>query len=54
MISHKNILSCVSGYYFHPDLSWKSEDRYLSYLPLPHLMERSLSFFLFYVGANVM
>lgn len=54
MLSNRNLLSCVAGFYLHKDLDFKLTDRYLSYLPLPHLMERTLTLFLFYVGANVM
>ena len=51
MISHKNLLGCTAGFARHEDLKFSSEDRYLSYLPLPHLMERCMSLMMFYVGA---
>ena len=53
MLSHKNMLGCVASFYSHEDLQFNSDDRYLSYLPLPHSMERSVSLAMFYVGAFV-
>lgn len=54
MMSHKNLLACVAGFNNHVDFGFNNTDRYLSYLPLPHMMERTLVLYLFYVGANVM
>jgi len=51
MISHKNVLSFIKGIQSHQDLFIKEEDTYLSYLPLPHVMERSVSVCLFGLGA---
>jgi long-chain acyl-CoA synthetase len=51
MISHKNILACGAAFARHEELKFNSEDRYLSYLPLPHLMERAVSIAMFYAGA---
>lgn len=51
MISHRCLLGCTAAFGFHEDLKFSSEDRYLSYLPLPHLMERCMSLMMFYVGA---
>lgn len=34
-------------------MDFNSEDRYVSYLPLPHLMERCVSLAMFYRGAHV-
>lgn len=53
MISHRCLLGCTTSFHRHQDLKFNSEDRYLSYLPLPHLMERSVSLMMFYVGANL-
>jgi long-chain acyl-CoA synthetase len=53
MISHRNLLAATNTFLKHQDLGFNSADRYLSYLPLPHLMERSCTMVLFYVGAYV-
>lgn len=54
MMSNRNLLACVAGFNNHVDFRFNNTDRYLSYLPLPHMMERTLVFYFFYVGANVM
>lgn len=51
MISNRNILAITNSFSKHPDLSFSSKDRYLSYLPLPHIMERSVAIMMFYIGA---
>lgn len=53
MISHRSLTGCTATFTLHEDLRLNGEDRYLSYLPLPHLMERSVSLAMFYVGAYV-
>ena len=53
MIVHKNMLSCVNTFSQHQDVKFNKDDRYLSYLPLPHLMERSVTLTMFYSGAYV-
>lgn len=50
MISHKNILAFVASTTYHNDLNFNSADIYLSYLPLPHLMERGLALSFFMSG----
>lgn len=54
MISHKNMLACTCSLVTHEDAGYNSEDRHISYLPLPHLMERAISLVIFFVGAEVM
>jgi long-chain acyl-CoA synthetase len=39
MISHKNMLACTCTFLENNDVSFENaDDRYLSYLPLPHLL----------------
>ena len=51
-MSHKNFIACTACI---PDTDVKlcSEDVYLSYLPLPHLMERLVYFMMTYHGALI-
>ncbi len=51
LITHANMMASTCGFNFHKDLKFCSTDVYLSYLPLPHLMERSISLCMFTVGA---
>jgi len=51
MITHRNMLTAFVPFIFHKDLGFKSEDVYLSYLPLPHLMERAIANVVFLAGA---
>lgn len=53
MISHRNFLTSITAYSEHEDFKFNSEDIYLSYLPLPHLMERSLAITMFSEGSYV-
>lgn len=53
MLSNKNMLSCVASITNHQDCSFNQDDVYLSYLPLPHVMERAATAGLFYAGAYV-
>ena len=54
MLSHKNMLSCMAAFNTHQDAQLNASDTYLSYLPLPHVMERTISLYAIYKGANVM
>jgi long-chain acyl-CoA synthetase len=41
MLSHSNFLSFLAGLVAHPAIAgWKEDDTYLSFLPLPHVLER--------------
>ena len=51
LITHENLLAAISTFSLHKDLAFGSEDTYLSYLPLPHLMERTISNVMFLSGA---
>jgi long-subunit acyl-CoA synthetase (AMP-forming) len=54
MISHKNILAFIRGLATHPDLGIRENDVYPSYLPLPHVMERSAVLGMLGFGVHVM
>jgi len=53
MISHKNVLSFARGIVYHPELAMTSKDVYASYLPLPHVMERSAMLGMIGLGVHV-
>jgi len=51
MISHGNILAFLSCVWNHEIGGFKKDDVYLSFLPLPHLMERCVTTCLLYGGS---
>jgi long-chain acyl-CoA synthetase len=51
MLSNENVLAFLNTLAHHTDLKTYSSDVYLSYLPLPHVMERCVALQLFYIGA---
>jgi acyl-CoA synthetase (AMP-forming)/AMP-acid ligase II len=51
LISHENLLAAISSFNLHHDLAFGAADVYLSYLPLPHLMERTIANCMFLAGA---
>lgn len=53
MVTHRNILSLIAGVEAHPDYLMKSTDIYLSFLPLAHTMERSVSAVMLSRGAAI-
>ena len=53
LITHSNMLSALTLFILHKDLSFGAGDVHLSYLPLSHLMERTNANCLFYSGAFV-
>ena len=53
MISHENFISYLSGFNNHPDVKFRKDDVYLSFLPLPHIFERLSYADLFYYGASL-
>jgi long-chain acyl-CoA synthetase len=53
MLSHKNFCSCCSVLSTHPDAKFYSTDIYLSYLPLPHLLERIFVYGMLSAGAEI-
>lgn len=54
LMSHGNFLASLSAMKNNTDLNFDTNDRHLSYLPLPHVMERLVSLYLFFGGAYVM
>jgi long-chain acyl-CoA synthetase len=53
LLSHGNLLACMATFANHQDLRINQNDHYLSYLPLPHVMERAVSLYAFYEGLNL-
>ena len=53
MISHKNMTSFCAAVSLNKDTGFCSTDVALSYLPLPHILEREFLSSLFYAGATV-
>jgi len=53
MLSHKNFVSFLAAQVRHPDTKFCSDDVILSYLPLPHILEREAVYSLLHVGAKV-
>ncbi len=53
LIRHSNNVAGATGFIIHKDFRFNSDDVHLSYLPLPHLMERSIANALFFVGGKV-
>lgn len=53
LLTHRNFLSCIAGFNSNVDLKFSSTDTHLSYLPLPHMMERTLVWMFFYKGSKV-
>lgn len=51
MISHQNILAFIAGIRNHADIKFNKDDTYVSYLPLPHIMERTVAMAMFFEGA---
>lgn len=54
LISHGNMMASNVGFIRHKELGLGPNDRYLSYLPLPHLMERAVTMASFYAGSQIM
>jgi long-subunit acyl-CoA synthetase (AMP-forming) len=52
-MTHRSIISGLTTYCSQDVLKFNGDDRYLSHLPLPHIMERGVSLTLFYLGALV-
>lgn len=53
LITHKNMMSYVAGIKAHPNLMGKPGDRHFSYLPLPHIFERTYITQVLIGGASV-
>jgi long-chain acyl-CoA synthetase len=52
MISNQNICSVIASLKLHPDFNVQKDDRTLSFLPLPHILERLTVYSLFVFGAS--
>jgi long-chain acyl-CoA synthetase len=53
MISHGNFISFCGSVVSNKDTGFCADDVALSYLPLPHILEREFLYSLFCVGATV-
>lgn len=54
MLSHGNFLSFLAALEAHPDIQgWREDDSYLSFLPLPHVLERVVIVSMLYAGCFV-
>ena len=54
MLSHGNFLSFLAALVAHPDIQgWREDDSYLSFLPLPHVLERVVIVSMLYRGCFV-
>jgi long-chain acyl-CoA synthetase len=53
MISHKNFASFMAAEKLHPDTSFTSSDVVLSYLPLPHILEREFDYAIMHKGGRI-
>lgn len=53
MISHRNFASFCGAVAFNKDTGFNQNDVALSYLPLPHVLEREFLFSMFYAGGSV-
>lgn len=52
MLSHRNILSAVSNHQ-NSDIKYFSTDTHLSYLPLPHILERFVCVTCWFTGTKI-
>lgn len=54
MLSHANFLALLAALVAHPDIAgWRQDDSYLSFLPLPHVLERAVIISMLYRGCFV-
>lgn len=53
MISHGNFVSFVAATRFNKDCAFNETDVAISYLPLPHILEREFLFSMIYAGACI-
>lgn len=53
MLSHKNFSAFISALIHSKSVHFKSDDVVLSYLPLPHVLEREIVYGILYVGGKV-
>jgi long-chain acyl-CoA synthetase len=53
MLSHRNFTSFIAASITNKDCHLSSNDVAISYLPLPHILEREFEYAMFAVGAKV-
>jgi long-chain acyl-CoA synthetase len=53
MISHKNFVSFIAAQQLNKDAKFYEEDVCISYLPLPHILEREFVYSMFASAARV-
>lgn len=53
MLAHKNFVAMLGGMDVRPEIKFVPEDVYLSYLPLPHVMDRIMCFSAIKAGASI-
>lgn len=53
MLSHKNFASFMAAEKFNKDCKFNSDDVALSYLPLPHILEREFDYSIMHKGARL-
>lgn len=53
MISHRNFASFMAGQALNKDTKFNTDDVALSYLPLPHILEREFDYSLMSAGARL-
>lgn len=53
MMSHRNFVAVCAGVFNNKDCDFNYNDVILSYLPLPHILEREFLYIAFAVGASV-
>lgn len=54
MFTHRSFMAGISCFFQHEDALYNEKDRHVSYLPLPHLLERIFSATIFAAGGIVM
>jgi long-chain acyl-CoA synthetase len=53
MLSHKNLASFMAAEKYQSDTKFNSDDVALSYLPLPHILQREFDYVMMHKGAKI-
>ncbi|KAI8612947.1 long-chain-fatty-acid-CoA-ligase [Chytriomyces sp. MP71] len=53
MLTHANVVATISGYHNHFLNDFRDGDVYLAFLPLTHILEYSVEFFLVFLGVPI-
>jgi long-chain acyl-CoA synthetase len=53
LISHRNIVGIIANAEAEDQIDYNSNDVYISYLPLPHVLERIFVSVMIYFGARI-